>query len=166
MAERAPPLVDTFTQTNPAFGALCLRWISEGYQEESARRGADLPYVSPFWALVGLVLLTPEQVRANLPERATAKLSGLLYEHPEWRATIADGVRGWVAPFWDAFRLGVATRVLALVDGRLRATGTVQSPATASDLALRRKAVTLGRLLAKESGDEARSLVFGVSVDP
>ncbi len=139
MAERAPPLVDTFTQTNPAFGALCLRWISEGYQEESARRGADLPYVSPFWALVGLVLLTPEQVRANLPERATAKLSGLLYEHPEWRATIADGVRGC---------------------------GTVQSPATASDLALRRKAVTLGRLLAKESGDEARSLVFGVSVDP
>lgn len=158
-------LADTFTQTNPAFGALCLRWVSEGYQHESARQGREPGYVSTLWAFVALVLLSPEQVRAALPDRSTAKLSGLLHQHPEWRAALADGVRGWVAPFWDALRLALATGVLELVDGRLRAVGAIQSPATESDLSLRTKAMTLGKLLAKESGDDQRSLVFGLTIE-
>lgn len=155
---------DRYAHTNPAFAALCLHWVAEGYQEVAGGR-ADAPrLLSPVWGMLSLALLAPGRVRERLPRTATARLTNLLRENSTWRFALPEAMRIWTEPFWSGLRLGVATGILTLQEGRLQATGTLSLPSGETQLTLRKCAVVIGKILAKEGSDSAVGLAFGITL--
>lgn len=157
---------DLYAHTNPAFSAVCTRWVAEGFQlaaEDNEHVVAK--HISPFWIMVSLALLAPVNIRKLLPQTSSGHLTKLMYEHPEWRFGLADAVKAWVDPFWAGMRLGTASGILSLAGGRIQATGSMLSPINETQKDLRKRALTLGKIIAKEKSDEAVSFAFGLSVN-
>lgn len=158
---QVPP--DRFAQANPAFALASVRWVCQGYHEESQRAGAPFG-LCWLWGLLSLSLLGPEGIRVTLPKRASSKLALLIYEHPDWKFGLAKSMQGWATPFWSAVRLGVSTGTLTLEHGRLIVQGDIENPASSYGGELMSKAKVLGRLLAKEGSDSSVALIFGLAV--
>jgi len=158
-------LIDSFAHSNPAFGAYALHWLCRGYGEAAEGRTDDFADLSPVWGMLGLALLAPATVREELPDRSSRKLSILFQENPHWRLSAPTALRTWKDPFWDSVAYGQATGVLELVGGRLRATGRVRAPTDDISLALKKKAKTLGTIMAKEESDSAIAMITGVVVE-
>src|SRR5690349_9003070 len=95
---------DRFAHTNPAFGALCLHWVAQGYQDAAEGRTNAPRLLSPVWGILALALLAPRRVRERLPQTATGRLTNLLSSNPEWRFVLPDAMRSWADPFWSAVR--------------------------------------------------------------
>lgn len=157
---------DRYAHTNPAFAALCLHWVAQGYQEISATRAeVDASrFLSPVWGIMALALLAPSRVRERLPRTAAAQLTNLFSENPTWRYTLPVAMQAWAEPFWSGVRLGVAAGVLDMQDGRLQATGGVTHPADEVSLTLRKCALVLGKIIAKQGADSAIGLAVGIRV--
>jgi hypothetical protein len=158
--------IDQFAHVNPAFGLVCLRWICQGYVQQTlvlskGSRGLLWP-----WGILGLSLLAPEAVRQKLPLNANGKLSVLFHENPQWRLDLAGTMKFWAAPFWMAMRLGVATGTLSMQEGRLLSAGEVENPVRPRDIDLKKRATALGKVLAKEPDDNAIALIVGLVVGP
>lgn len=109
-------------------------------------------------------MLAPEEIRRELPLTSNGKLSLLLHKNPKWKVEIPQAVKGWVNPFWLSVRLGVATGTLTFAKGRLFSVGGVKEPEPEAGLLLRKHAMALGGMLAKEGGDDAIALIFGLVV--
>jgi hypothetical protein len=155
---------DRFAYANPAFGAVCLHWVSQGYQEAASGRTNAPRLLCSAWGVVALALLAPSRVRERLPQRATGRLTNLLDANPEWRFALPDAIRAWIEPFWSGVRFGVATGVLSVSEARLRATGSVVRPEGSVDRDLRNRAVVFGKALAREGTDSAVALALGMTV--
>ncbi|WP_157758758.1 three component ABC system middle component [Cystobacter fuscus] len=157
-------MLDQFAHSNPAFGAICLRWVCQGYQEQQIRQDGAAQGLHFLWGILSLVLLAPERIRRELPLTAKGKLSILLNENPEWKVELPHAIKGWAKPFWSSVRMGVATGVLTFAEGRLLSLGSTKEPDSEASVLLRRHAVALGKIFAKEGGDRAIALVFGLVV--
>jgi len=155
---------DRFAHTNPAFGALCLHWVADGYQQAAEGRTDAPRSLSPVWGIVALVLLAPLRVRERLPESGAKRLTNLLSENPEWRLSLPDAMRACAGPFWSSVKFGVATGILSLDEGRLRPKGKPARPSGEMDRNLRKRATALGKVLAREGTDSAVSLAIGITV--
>jgi hypothetical protein len=159
-----PTPTDEFAHSNPAFGTACLWWFCRGYEKAADKMNAPNRTVSPVWGMLALALLAPQRTREGLPKTAGARLAKLIFENPRWKAAAPDAIQEWIAPFWDAVRLGVATGVLTLTGGRLVATGRVVRPASYA-LEFMKKATALGAIVAQDGADEALLGVFDVAVE-
>jgi hypothetical protein len=152
-------VIDSEIQMNPALAATCLSWLCEGYGKD-----AD-DGLSPVWAMLCLALLAPDEVRKTLPGNANAGLAGLFHSRPAWRIAAADAIRDSARPFWAGLRLGVGTGAIRLDGLRLHRGRALQKPSEDFARELCSRAKTLGRIVARERDDAARSALFSVWLD-
>lgn len=156
--------LDWFAHTNPAFGAIGLYWLCAGYEELTKPRMDASRHLSFVWGLVGIALLAPEAVRAELPGSSAKRLMNLIAEHPHWRADLPEAMRLWVPSFWRAVAYGVSTGGLMFANGRLQKGKVLKGLHSSFAKALRKRAVTLGKIFANEGSDDAIALAFGLQV--
>jgi len=156
--------LDWFAHTNPAFGAVVIHWLCAGYEELTKSRKDASRHLSFVWGLVGIALLAPEAVRAELPGSSAKRLMNLIAEHPHWRADLPEAIRLWVPSFWHAIAYGVSTGGLIFANGRLQKGKVHKGPYSSLAEVLRKHAVTLGKVLANEGSDDAIALAFGLQV--
>lgn len=156
--------LDWFAHTNPAFGAVGLHWLCAGYEELTKSRKDASRHLSFVWGLAGIALLAPESVRAELPGSSAKRLMNLIAEHPHWRADLPEAMRLWAPAFWRAVAYGVSTGGLAFANGRLRKGKLLKGSSGPLADALRKRAVTLGKVFANEGSDDAIALAFGLQV--
>ena len=159
-------IVDTFSQTNPAFAALSIRWLCEGYEEVTSNINGVTAnqenYISPLWAIVGVSLISPDAIRNQLPQSSNKRLRKLMQENDVWTASLIQGIQMWRTPFWLAVRYGVGKGIISVEHGRLRKMGRLKSPSDIFPREIRRKSKTLGKLFAQERDDSTLAILFGI----
>jgi hypothetical protein len=151
---------DWAIQGNPAFVAATLGWLCEGYGSASSRG------LFPLWGMVGLALIAPDRVRAQLPVRPTKKLGNLVHEHPLWRGLSSDVIRCWASPFWLGLRLAVGVGLVSVEGGRLFHASSPEKPRNDFEKEVRQASTTFGKVMAKEPSDTAIGTLLGLRVLP
>ncbi len=139
--------------------------MAKGFQDES-RPGRDwgrqgLHFA---WACLGLALVSPDKVRAELPRTSGAKLSSFFEANPQLRALSPTAIRAWVPYAWKGLGFGTTAGILSWDEGRVRAVGRLDAPVNQNLIDLRRRTVSLGKLFGKEGSDRRIGLTVGVEM--
>lgn len=160
-----PQSIDIFSHTNPAFAAVCLRWLSEGFQKQQIELSVtDNKKMMPiYWGIIGLALLSPDKIREQLPKASSKRLQTLFSEHEDWKNSLALSIKSWADPFWKGVRFGTACSVLRFQGARIQPIGEIKMPVDILGLDLRKKGITLGKIFAKEP-DTAFIRIMGEEV--
>ncbi len=152
--------LDVFVHHNPAFCALVLHWVCAGYAVDAPDDKSWTPW---FVAIVGLMLMTPNEVRRKFPETANGSLARVFEDNPELALAVRESIYLWVDPFWRGVRYGVGVGSISISsDGIRAAKSPKKSPGFLSE-DLRKRGRALGRLLYREGGELGVVTLLGVS---
>lgn len=155
---------DLFAHANPAFVASVVRWLSEGFAEQRRKDGRfGETGCFPLWALAGVALVGTDSTLVTLPQTARRRLTNLFFENPDWRTALATSITAWAPAFWRGVGFAYSRKMVTLTNGAVRPSGPMTAPTNEWERVIREKAITLGRVLGRETDVTILSTVFGLN---
>jgi hypothetical protein len=143
---------------NPAYLALILHGLSNGYRKEQK---APLPLVLAF---VGVPLVANGTNRAALPRSVATSLGAWFERNPEIRERLPTQCRAFVGLVQSALQFGLSGGVLEMTsDGGIAARGKVTAAAGSEHLLILNRATLAGRLLARAGNTTTAMRLAGVT---
>lgn len=156
-------LLDTEIHQEPMTVAVVLHWLAESHMKTRVLKdGILIP-----WAILGVGLVATNSTFEKLPEKKQS-FSGWIRGDGarEWRGYTKQIILAWKDSFWKAYALGCAAGILSLDNGRLCATGKINTTdITNSAGLLRRAARAVGGTIGAEQDDLRIASALGLEFE-